>query len=66
MVFFSFLFFFNFIFVLSLCCYVRAFSSCDEQGLLSSCGVWACHRSGFSLWSTGSRHTDFSSWGEWA
>ena len=26
----------------------RLFSSCDEQGLLSSCGTWTFHCSGFS------------------
>ena len=37
-----------FLAALGLCCCERAFSSCDEQGLLSSCGVQAAHRSGFS------------------
>ena len=32
-----------------------AFSSCGEQGLLSSCGVWASHCGDFILQSTGSR-----------
>ena len=31
------------------------FSSCREQGLLSSCNVGASHCGGFSFWSTGSR-----------
>ena len=31
-----------------------AFSNCVEQGLLSSCSVWASHCGGYSLWSTGS------------
>ena len=26
----------------------RTFSSCNEQGLLSSCGVWVSHCGGFS------------------
>ena len=33
---------------LGLCCYVRAFSSYGEQGLLSSCGLRASHCGGFS------------------
>ena len=33
---------------LGLCCPVRAFSSCGEQGLLSSCGEQASHRGGSS------------------
>ena len=33
---------------LGLCCCVRAFSSCGEQELLSSCGVRVSHGSGFS------------------
>ena len=28
--------------------YTRTFSSCGEQGLLSSCSVWASHCGGFS------------------
>ena len=47
--------------VLKLCGHVQAFRSCDKQGLLSSCGVWSIHHSGFSrcgagaqeLWSMG-------------
>jgi len=34
-----------FLAVLGLCCHTWAFSSCSEQGLLSSCGAWY-----FSLW----------------
>ena len=34
--------------VLGLGCCVWAFSSCGEQGLLSSCRVWVPHCSGFS------------------
>ena len=37
-----------FLAVLGLCCFARAFSGYSEQGLLSSCGAWACHCSGFS------------------
>ena len=33
---------------LGLCCWVQAFSRGRTQGLLSSCGAWASHRSGFS------------------
>ena len=33
---------------LGLCCYVRAFSGCCKQGLLSSCGAWAFLCGGFS------------------
>ena len=33
---------------LGLCCCMWVFSSCREQGLLSSCSVWASHCSGFS------------------
>ena len=33
---------------LGLHCPARAFSSCSEWGLLSSCGVWVSHYSGFS------------------
>ena len=29
-------------------CCMRAFSGCGKQGLLSSCGMWASHCSGFS------------------
>ena len=38
------------------------FSSCDEQGLLSSCGAWASHCNGFfcGAWAIG--HTSFSSY----
>ena len=46
---------FNFLFIqlvmaaLSLCCFARAFSSCGNWGLLSSCGVRASHWGGFSF-----------------
>ena len=33
---------------LGLHCCARAFSSYSEQGLLSNCGAWACHCSGFT------------------
>ena len=41
-------FLFVFLAALGLCCCSRAFSSCSEWGLLSSCGAWASHCSGFS------------------
>ena len=45
---FSSFFFFNlFLAALDLCCCEQAFSSCSEQGRLSSCGAWAPHCSGF-------------------
>ena len=47
-----------FLAALGLCCYMRAFSSCSEQGLLSSCGARASHCSGFSChkaWVLGAR-----------
>ena len=40
--------FFYFLAALGLHCSTRAFSSCSEQGLLSSCGVRASHCGGFS------------------
>ena len=39
---------FFFLVELGLCCSARAFSSCGEQGLLSSCGAPAPHYGGFS------------------
>ena len=40
--------------VLGLHCCTQTFFSCGKQGLLSSCGVWSSHCSGFSwLQSTG-------------
>ena len=39
---------FVFLTVLGLPCCAWAFSSCSEQGLLSSCGAWASHCGGFS------------------
>ena len=44
-------FFFNFYVVLGCAgssLLHRSFSSCSEQGLLSSCSAWASHRRGFS------------------
>ena len=42
--------------VLSLHCWAQ-FSSCREQGLLSSCGAWASHCSGFSCCGAGTLGT---------
>ena len=39
-----------------------AFSGCGELGLLSSCGVGASHRSGFSCEARALEHVGFSSW----
>ena len=39
---------FFFLVELGLCCSARAFPSCGEQGLLSSCGAPAPHCGGFS------------------
>jgi len=36
--------------VLGLHCFLWAFSSCGKQGLLSTCGAWASHCSGFSYY----------------
>ena len=50
--------------MLGLCCCAWTFSSCSEQGLLSSCSSWASHCTDFSC--CGARapgHTDFSSCG---
>ena len=47
-------------------CCARAFSSCGEQGLLSSWGAQASHCGGFSCcraWALG--HAGFSSCGSW-
>ena len=38
-----------FLVVLDLLCCVWTFSSCGEQGLLSSCGAQASYCSGFSI-----------------
>lgn len=42
---FNFFFFFT---VLGLCCFARAFSSCSQRRLLSSCGAKVSHCSSFS------------------
>ena len=41
-------YFILFLAVLSLHCYMWAFSSCSEHRLLSNCGVWTSHCGGFS------------------
>ena len=41
-------YFILFLAVLSLHCYMWAFSSCSEHRLLSNCGVWTSHYGGFS------------------
>ena len=52
-----------FLAALGLHCCTWAFSSCSEQGLLSSCRVWASHCGGFSLlWSMGSRMHGVNLW----
>ena len=56
-----------FLAMLGLCFFEGAFSSCGEQGLLSSCHVWASHGRGFSCcgaWALG--QASFSSFGSWA
>ena len=47
-----------FLAALGLCGCTQAFSSCDEQRLLSSCGAWASHCSGFSrgAWALGHKY----------
>ena len=53
-----------FLVALGLCCCAWAFSSCRERGLLSHCGAWPSHCSGFSCggtWDLG--RVGFSSWG---
>ena len=56
-----------FLTVLHLCCYVQAFSSCGDWGLLSSCDAWTSHCGGFSCygaWAVGC--AGFSSCGTWS
>ena len=57
------LFIYLFMAALGLHCCARAFSSCGERGATLHCGARASHCGGFSLWSTGSRRTGFSSCG---
>ena len=49
--------FFFFLAALDLCCCTQAFSSFGERGLLSRCGEWASHGSGFfcGAWALGTR-----------
>ena len=51
--------------VLSLCCCVRALSSCSEQGL-SRCRAQAVGHSGFGSCSVGALELALSSRGTWA
>ena len=44
----NFTYLYLFLAVLSLCCCTQAFPSSGKRGLLSSCGGWASHCSGFS------------------
>ena len=76
MFFFKYLFIYSFLAVLGLRCCQHTFSSCSEQGLLSSSGAWVSHCTGFfcfraqtldhrlqQLWCTGlvaPRHVEFS------
>ena len=53
-----------FLVVPGLCCYTQVFSSRSERGLLSRCGAWASHCSGFSGCRAGALgHPGFSSYG---
>ena len=55
------LFYFLFMAVLGLCCYVRAFSGCGEQGTTLGCSAWDSHWCGFSCGAQ-ALYTGFSSW----
>ena len=47
------------------CCCARAFSSCGEQGLLSSCGTQDPERAGFGscgLWAPEYRLSSYCTW----
>ena len=61
-----FILFYLFLAALGLCCCTRAFSSCGERGLLFVVVRGFSLRWLLLLWSTGSRHTGFSSCGSWA
>ena len=63
-----FLFFhFIYLFICFWLFWVFAFSSCDEQMLLSSCGVQTSHCTGFSRFGAGALgHVGFSSCSTWA
>ena len=54
---------FLFLSVLGVCCCVRAFSSCDEPGPLSSWGAQASHCGCFSSAAHGPQNTGFSTCG---
>ena len=51
-----------FLIALGLHCYVQSFCLVVMNGATLCCSEWASHCSGFSLQSTGSRRSDFSSW----
>ena len=53
---------FSFGAALGLGCYLQAFSSCDEQGLLSSCTAWASQCRGFSPCGPRALEYRLSSW----
>ena len=46
-------------------CCVWAFCSCSEQGLPSSCGVWASHCDGFSCCRAQRCFSSGSTWAQW-
>ena len=60
-----FLFYYLFLATLGLHGYTRAFSSCSEQGLLSSCGGRASRCSGFSCYRAQALETGLPQCGEW-
>ena len=63
----NYVFIYLYLAMLGLCCYVWAFSSCSDHGLLSNCGAQACHCGGFSCWGAHAlRCTGFSNCGMWA
>ena len=62
-------FYYNFLkkFILGSSLLCRLFSSCGEQGLVSSCGVWASHCGGFSCcWAQAIGCKAFNTCGSWA
>ena len=52
--------------MLGLHCCTWAFSRCSEQGLLSSCGMGASHRGGFSCCGAWALECGLSNCGTWA
>ena len=59
------LFLYLFLAVLGLCCCVQAFSSCGQQGLLSSCYLQASRCGGFSCGAQALGSTGFRSCSMW-